>query len=67
VRDIFLSGPRTDDYSIEAKPADKEAASDMLAGYEFSPDKVRSVLTKIEAARKTESDRRKQRSLDSWM
>ncbi len=66
VREIFLNGPKSDDYSVKHAPMDVEGILDMMSGYGFSEDRVRSVLNKIEASRKAESDRKKQRSLDSW-
>lgn len=66
VREIFLNGPRSDDYSVKAGELDFDGVIDMMTGYGFSEDRVRTVLNKIEASRKAESDRRKQRSLDSW-
>lgn len=66
VREIFLNGPRSDDYSVRTGALDSDGVIDMMTGYGFSEDRVRTVLNKIEASRKAESDRRKQRSLDSW-
>ncbi|MDO5853775.1 MAG: flap endonuclease-1 [Thermoplasmata archaeon] len=66
VREIFLNGPRSDDYSVKPGKVDQEGVVEMMSQHGFSPDRVRTVLNKIEAARKAESDRRKQRSLDSW-
>ena len=37
-----------------------------MTDHGFSADRVNTVLNKIEAARKAESNRRKQRSLDQW-
>jgi len=37
-----------------------------MTEYGFSEDRVNTVMNKIEAARKAESNRKKQRSLDAW-
>ena len=66
VREIFLNGPRSDDYSVKPGQIDTEGVLDMMTGYGFSADRVTTVLNKIESARKAESNRRKQRSLDQW-
>lgn len=66
VRGIFLDGPRSDDYSVKHGAMDREGVLDMMSRYGFSRDRVAAVVNKIEASRKAESDRRKQRSLDSW-
>lgn len=66
VREIFLNGPKSDDYSVKAGEVDKEGVLDMMTSYGFSEARVGTVIDKIDAARKAESNRRKQRSLDSW-
>lgn len=66
VREIFLNGPKSDDYSVKFGEVDRDGVLDMMTGYGFSPDRVNTVLNKIEAARKAESNRKKQRSLDNW-
>lgn len=66
VREIFLNGPRSDDYSVKTGKMDADGIIDMMAEYGFSADRVNTVINKIEAARKSESDRKKQRSLDAW-
>lgn len=66
VREIFLNGPKSDDYAVKQGVMDRDGVLDMMTGYGFSEDRIRIVLDKIEASRKAESDRRKQRSLDSW-
>ncbi|MDO5853951.1 MAG: flap endonuclease-1 [Thermoplasmata archaeon] len=66
VREIFLNGPKSDDYSVKPGKMDSGAVLEMMVDYGFSYDRVKTVLSKIEAARKAESDRKKQRSLDSW-
>ena len=66
VRDIFLDGPRSDDYDVKAAPARMEETVEMMSSHGFSEERVRNVVNKIEAARKAESSRRKQKSLDNW-
>ena len=66
VRAIFLNGPRSDDYSVKPGKADPEGVLELMTDHGFSYDRVNTVLNKIEAARKAESNRRKQRSLDQW-
>ena len=66
VREIFLDGPKSDDYSVKPGHVDADGVLAMMSSHGFSEDRVRTVLGKMTAARKAESDRRKQRSLDSW-
>jgi flap endonuclease-1 len=66
VREIFLNGPKSDDYSVKVGEMDKDGVLDLMTGYGFSEDRVSTVIAKIEAARKAESNRRKQKSLDAW-
>lgn len=66
VREIFLNGPRSDDYVVKAGEMDRDGVLSLMTEYGFSEDRVSTVLNKIEAARKAESNRRKQRSLDAW-
>ena len=66
VRAIFLDGPRSDDYSVKPGRVDVDGVLSMMSSHGFSEDRVRTVLNKMESARKAESERRKQRSLDSW-
>ena len=66
VRDIFLNGPHNDDYSVKPGTIDPDEVVEMMTGHGFSPERVRNVVTKISDARKAESSRRKQRSLDQW-
>ena len=67
VRDIFLDGPKSDDYDVKHGTALMEETVDMMSGYGFSEERVRSVVNRIIAARKTEDSRKKQRSLDGWI
>ncbi len=66
VRAIFLNGPRSDDYSVKLGDVDFDGVLGMMTDYGFSADRVTTVLNKIEATRKAESNRRKQKSLDQW-
>lgn len=66
VRQIFLNGPRSDDYSVKTGQMDPDGIVALMTEYGFSEDRVVTVINKIEAARKAESNRRKQRSLDAW-
>lgn len=66
VRQIFLNGPRSDDYSVKTGQMDPDGIIELMTEYGFSADRVNTVINKIEAARKTESNRKKQRSLDAW-
>ena len=66
VRAIFLNGPKSDDYSVKQGKADPEGVLELMTDHGFSADRVSTVLNKIEAARKAESNRRKQKSLDAW-
>ncbi len=66
VREIFLNGPKSDDYQVKADTMDRDGVISLMTEHGFSEDRVKTVLNKIETSRKAESDRRKQRSLDSW-
>ena len=66
VRDIFLDGPKSDEYDVKAAPARMEETVEMMSSHGFSEERVRNVVNKIEAARKAESNRKKQKSLDAW-
>ena len=45
---------------------DPDGIIELMTEYGFSADRVNTVINKIEAARKAESNRKKQRSLDAW-
>ena len=66
VRQIFLNGPKSDDYSVKTGQMDPDGIIELMTEYGFSADRVNTVINKIEAARKAESNRKKQRSLDAW-
>ena len=66
VRAIFLNGPKNDDYSVKTGEMDEEGILEMMTDFGFSADRINSVIRKIASARKSESDRKKQKSLDAW-
>lgn len=66
IRDIFLAGDYSDEYSVEPGEIDRDAVMDMLEGYDFSRERVENTLNKIESSRKIARSKRNQRSLDSW-
>ena len=66
VREIFLNGPKSDDYNVKSGTIDVDGTVQYMTDFGFSADRVNTVINKIEAARKAESNRRKQRSLDQW-
>ena len=66
VRDIFLNGVYTDDYSASPSEIDREKVIEMLEGYDFSRERVEGTLDRIEAYRKSNRSKKSQRSLDSW-
>lgn len=66
VREIFLNGPKSDDYNVKSGTIDVDGTVQYMTDFGFSTDRVNTVINKIEAARKAESNRRKQRSLDQW-
>ena len=66
VRDIFLHSHYSDDYDLKPREIDREAVIEFLVDHDFSKERVKSTLDKIEAARKTNTAKKQQRSLDSW-
>ena len=66
VREIFLNGPKSDEYNVKIGNIDRDGVLDLMTEYGFSEDRVTNVINKIEAARKAESIRKKQKSLDAW-
>ncbi len=63
IRDIFLNPPVTDDYRLEWKDADVNGLIEFMCGeHDFSEERVRNAIEKIEDFRKV----RQQRSLDAW-
>ncbi|MBO7352223.1 MAG: flap endonuclease-1 [Candidatus Methanomethylophilaceae archaeon] len=66
VREIFLNGPKSDEYNVKIGNIDRDGVLDLMTEYSFSEDRVTNVINKIEAARKAESIRKKQKSLDAW-
>ncbi len=66
VRDIFLNGHYSDDYDLKPKEIDRDGVIEFLTDHDFSKERVKSTLDKIENARKTNTAKKQQRSLDSW-
>ena len=66
VRDIFLNGHYSDDYQLKPDEIDREDVIDFLTGYDFSKERVSSAIDKIENARRANTAKRQQRSLDAW-
>ena len=66
VRDIFLHGHYSDDYDLKPREIDREATIEFLVDHDFSKERVRSTLDKIENARKQNVAKKQQRSLDAW-
>ena len=66
VRDIFLHGNYSDDYDLKPKEIDREGVIEFLVDHDFSKERVRSTLDKIENARKQNVAKKQQRSLDAW-
>jgi len=66
IRDIFLNGRYTDDYSTAPSEIQRESVIEMLEGYDFSRERVENTLDRIDAARKNTKSKKSQRSLDSW-
>lgn len=66
VRDIFLHGNYSDDYDLKPREIDREAVIEFLVDRDFSKERVRSTLDKIDSARKTNVAKKQQRSLDAW-
>ena len=63
VRDIFLNPKKTDDYTLEWKPMDREKVENLLCDdFEFSSQRLQSTMDKISEGQKA----RAQKSLDSW-
>lgn len=66
IREIFLNGPKTDDYNLEPKKVDRSAVLDMLTLYDFTPARVEAVLDRMEKCRTANKSKKSQRSLDAW-
>ena len=66
VRDIFLHGSYSDDYSVKAGDIDRDAVIEYMRSHDFSESRVTSALDRIEASRKANRARRQQSSLDAW-
>jgi len=66
IRDIFLNGRYTDDYTTASAEIRREEVIGMLEGYDFSRERIENTLDKIDASRKNMRSKRSQRSLDTW-
>ncbi len=66
VRDIFLRGHYSDDYDLKPREIDRDAVIEFLVDHDFSKERVRFTLDKIENARKNNVAKKQQRSLDAW-
>ena len=67
IRDIFLNSVYSDNYTVRASPVDEDGVLKLLCEeYEFSEERVKSAINRIETSRTTEAGRKSQRSLDSW-
>lgn len=67
VKEIFLNGPRSDDYSVDYTEVDMDGVLDLMTTYGFSAKRVDDALERIKSAREFESTRKKQKCLDSWL
>lgn len=66
VRDIFLHGSYSDDYSVKPREVDRDAVIEYMRDRDFSENRVTSALDRIDASRKANKSRRQQSSLDAW-
>ena len=66
VRKIFLNGHYSDDYDLRPREIDRDGVIEFLVDHDFSKERVRSTLDKIENARKANVAKKQQRSLDAW-
>lgn len=66
VRDIFLKGTYSDDYSVKAGDVDRDAVVRYMTERDFSENRVTSALDRIDASRKANKAKRQQSSLDDW-
>ena len=66
VRDIFLNGTYSDDYSVKAGDIDRDAVIQYMKDRDFSESRVVSALNRIDASRKANKAKRQQSSLDDW-
>jgi flap endonuclease-1 len=63
VREIFLNPKKTDDYTLEWNPMDREKVEKLLCDdFEFSSQRLQSTMDKIAQGQKA----RAQKSLDGW-
>jgi len=67
IRNIFLNGEHSDEYSIRPASMDRDNVKRLLCDeYEFSEERVESALNRIDSSRAAEAARKRQRSLDQW-
>lgn len=66
VREIFLNGSYTDEYTVKPGEMDKDAVLEFMTDYGFSQQRVSSALDRIETSRVANKAKRAQRSLDSF-
>ena len=66
VRDIFLNGTYSDDYSVKAGDIARDAVIQFMKDRDFSESRVVSALDRIDASRKANKAKRQQSSLDDW-
>ena len=66
IRDIFLNGKYTDDYSTSVSDIQREKVIEMLEEYDFSRERIENTLDRIDVSRKNTKAKKAQRSLDSW-
>ena len=66
VREIFLNGHYSDDYDLKPREIDWDAVIEFLVDHDFSKERVKSTLDKIENSRKTNVAKKQQKSLDAW-
>ena len=66
IRDIFLNYKGADGYDTQYTEPDRQGVIDMLAGYDFSEDRVAAALDRIDKARAEQKKKRQQRSLDAF-
>ena len=67
IRDIFLNSVYSDTYNVKPSAVDREGIMRLLCDeYEFSEERVKSAVNRIEESRAAEAGRKNQRSLDAW-
>ena len=66
IRNIFLNGHYSDNYSTKYVEIDREGTIEFMKNHNFSESRVISAIDKIENSRKINKSKLKQRSLDDW-